>query len=98
MLQLFRGFFLKNLAMARRESGDTAGFESNLALASQVFDTIRDDAELYLANAHTGAASIPMLRGEGAPAIELINRALTLVPNHLFALQDREEIRRVFGL
>jgi TIR domain len=97
-LQLFRGFFLKNLAMALRNSGDAPGFEANLVLAAEVFDTIRHEAELHLANAYTGAAAIPMLRGEGSPALDLIKRALTLVPNHPWALHDREEIRRVFSL
>ena len=97
-LQLFRGFFLKNLAMALRDSGDTSGFDANLALAAQVFETIRSEAELHLANTYTGAAAIPMLRGEGRPALDLINRALTLAPNHPYALHDREQIRRFFGL
>jgi len=97
-LQLFRGFFLKNLAMALRDSGDTPGFDANLALAAQAFETIRDEAELHLANAYTGAAAIPALRGEGRPALDLINRALMLAPNHPYALHDREEIRRIFNL
>lgn len=97
-LQLLRGFFLKNLAMALRDSGDSEGFEANLALAAQAFETIRQEAELHLANAYTGAAAIPMLRGEGPQALDLINRALTLAPNHPYALHDREEIRRFFGL
>jgi len=97
-LQLFRGFFLKNLAMALRDSGDASGFEANLARAAQAFDTIRQEAELYLANAYTGAAAIPMLRGEGHAALDLIDRALTLAPNHPYARHDREEIRRFFGL
>jgi hypothetical protein len=97
-LQLFRGFFLKNLAMALRDSGDTPGFDANLALAAQAFETIRDEAELHLANAYTGAAAIPALRGEGRPALDLIDRALSLAPNHPYALHDREEIRRIFNL
>ncbi|MEO8051565.1 MAG: toll/interleukin-1 receptor domain-containing protein [Acidobacteriota bacterium] len=97
-LQLFRGFFLKNLAMALRDSGDTPGFDANLVLAAQAFATIRHEAEINLANAYTGAAAIPMLRGEGPPALDLINRALTLAPDHPYALHDREEIRRFFNL
>jgi hypothetical protein len=97
-LQLFRGFFLKNLAMALRDSGDTAGFKDNLAFAAQAFETIRQEAELHLANAYTGAAAIPALRGEGPQALDLIKRALTLAPNHPYALHEREEIRRFFGL
>jgi hypothetical protein len=97
-LQLYRGFFLKNLAMALRESGDAPGFEANLALAAQAFETIRQEAELHLANTYTGAAAIPMLRGDGRPALDLINSALRLVPNHPYALHDREDIRRFFKL
>lgn len=97
-LQLFRGFFLKNLAMALRDSGDTPGFEANLELAAHIFETIRREAELHLANVYTGAAAIPMLRGQGPPALDLINRALTLAPSHPYALHDRKEIRRFFGL
>ncbi|MCC6393655.1 MAG: toll/interleukin-1 receptor domain-containing protein [Bryobacterales bacterium] len=97
-LQLFRGFFLKNLAMALRDSGDTPAFEANLELAAKTFETIRREAELHLANAYTGAAAIPMLHGEGPQALDLINRALTLAPNHPYALHDRKEIRRFFGL
>ena len=97
-LQLFRGFFLKNLAMALRDSGDTSGFEAKLGLAAKAFETIRHEAELHLANAYTGAAAITMLRGEGPPSLDLINRALTLVPKHPYALHDREEIRRYFGI
>jgi hypothetical protein len=93
-LQLFRGFFLKNLAMAQRNSGDTAGFASNLELAAKTFDVVQGEAELHLANAYTGSASIPMLRGDGRTALDLINRALALAPDHPFAKHDREEIRR----
>ena len=95
-LQLFRGFFLKNLAMAQRDSGDTDGFESHLELAAKCFGVIQREAELHLANAYTGSASIPMLRGDGPKALDLINGALKLAPDHHYAKHDREEIRRFF--
>ena len=97
-LQLFRGFFLKNLAMAQRDSGDTAGFESHLELAAKCFEVVQREAELHLADAYTGSASIPMLRGEGPKALELITGALTLAPDHPYAKHDREEIRRFFNI
>jgi hypothetical protein len=97
-LQLFRGFFLKNLAMAQRDSGDTAGFESHLELAATCFEVVQREAELHLANAYTGSASIPMLRADGPKALDLINRALKLAPDHPYAKQDREEIRRCFKI
>ena len=81
-LQLFRGFFLKNLAMARRDSGDMAGFEPYLEFAAKCFEVVQQEAELHLANAYTGSASIPMLRGDGPKALDLINRALKLAPDH----------------
>lgn len=97
-LQLFRGFFLKNLAMAQRDAGDTGGFESSLRLAAKCFEVVQREAELHLANAYTGSASIPALRGDGPKALDLINQALTLVPDHRYAKHDREEIRRVLRL
>jgi hypothetical protein len=97
-LQLFRGFFLKNLAMAQREAGDTAGFESSLSLAARCFEVVQREAELQLANAYTGSASIPALRGDGSKALDLINSALKLAPDHRYAKLDREEIRRVFKI
>jgi len=97
-LQLFRGFFLKNLAMAHRDTGDTAGFESNLQLAAKCFEVVQREAELHLANAYTGSASVPMLRGDGPTALDLINGALRLAPDHLYAKHDREEIRRFFKI
>lgn len=97
-LQLFRGFFLKNLAMAQRDSGDTVGFESNLDLAAKSFEVVQREAELQLANAYTGSASIPMLRSDGAKALDLINHALELAPDHPYARHDREEIRRFFKM
>ena len=97
-LQLFRGFFLKNLAMAQRDSGDTAGFKASLEFAAKCFEVVQREAELHLADAYTGSASIPMLRGEGAKALELITGALTLAPDHPYATHDREEIRRFFNI
>lgn len=97
-LQLFRGFFLKNLAMALRDAGDKAGFETHLTLAARALDTIQREAELHLANAYTGAAAVPMLRGQGAEARDLLDHALALVPDHPYALHDREQLRRFFGL
>jgi hypothetical protein len=39
-----------------------------------------------------------MLRGEGPKALELIDRALALAPDHPYAKHDREEVRRLFGI
>jgi len=84
--------------MAQRDSGDAVGFQSNLELAATCFQVVQREAELHLANAYTGAASIPMLRGDGGTALDLINHALELAPDHRYAKHDREEIRRVFKI
>jgi tetratricopeptide (TPR) repeat protein len=97
-LQLFRGFFLKNLAMAQRDAGDTAAFESSLESAAKCFEVVQREAELQLANAYTGSASVPALRGDGLKALDLINSALELAPDHPYAKHDREEIRRAFKI
>jgi tetratricopeptide (TPR) repeat protein len=97
-LQLFRGFFLKNLAMAQRDSGDAVGFKSYLELAAKCFEVVQREAELQLANAYTGSASIPMLRGDGPKALDLISHALELAPDHPYAKHDREQIRRFFKI
>jgi hypothetical protein len=97
-LQLFRGFFLKNLAMALQDSGDIGGFESHLELAAKCFAVVRREAEAHLANAYVGSASIPMLRGDGPTALSLIDGALALAPDHPYARHDREQIRRHFRI
>jgi hypothetical protein len=97
-LQLFRGFFLKNLAIAQRDSGDAAGFEAHMASAATCFEVVQREAELHLANAYTGSASIPMLRGDGRKALDLIKSALRFAPDHPYAKHDREEIRRFFKI
>lgn len=97
-LQLFRGFFLKNLAMALRDAGDMPGFTSHLAAAARCFEVTQREAERHLANAYVGSASVPMLRGDGPKALELIKGALTLAPDHPYANHDREEIRRFFKI
>jgi hypothetical protein len=39
-----------------------------------------------------------MLRGDGPKALDLINGALTLAPDHPYAKHDRDEIRRCFKM
>ena len=84
--------------MAQRDSGDPAGFESHLKIAAKCFEVAQCEAERHLANAYVGSASIPMLRGDGQKALDLINGALKLAPDHPYAKQDREEIRRCFKI
>jgi tetratricopeptide (TPR) repeat protein len=103
-LQIFRGYFLKNEAMSLRDLGDAAGFEHSLAEADRTFQTIRAEAELYLSNAYNGLGSVTMLQAaahrskrQGKQALQWIDKALALVPNHPYALHDRQETLRFLG-
>jgi TIR domain len=103
-LQMFRGYFLKNKAMSLRDLGDAAGFERSLAEADRAFQTIRAEAELYLSNAYNGLGSVTLLQAaaqhskrQGKQALQWIDKALALVPNHPYALHDRQETLRFLG-
>jgi tetratricopeptide (TPR) repeat protein len=93
-LQMFRGYFLKNEAMSSRDVGDTAGFTRLLQESQRAFQTIKTEAELYLANAYNGIGSVTLLKEEGPQALEWIDKALALVPDHPYALHDRQEALR----
>jgi len=47
-----------------------------------------------LANAYTGLGSVTLLKGQGKDALRRIDKALELVPKHLYALHDRQEVLR----
>ena len=103
-LQMFRGYFLKNEAMSLRDLGDAAGFDRSLAEADRVFQTIRAEAELYLSNAYNGLGSVALLqaaaqrsKGQGKQALQWIDKALVLVPDHPYALHDRQETLKFLG-
>jgi tetratricopeptide (TPR) repeat protein len=93
-LQMYREYFLKNQAMSSRDLGDHDAFQKLLQESEQTFQTIKSEAELYLANAYNGLGSVALLKGEGKPALRWIDKALELVPDHPYALHDREEALR----
>jgi tetratricopeptide (TPR) repeat protein len=97
-LQMFRGYFLKNQAMSFRDLGDIEAFENSLQEADRAFQTIRSEAELYLSNAYNGIGSVTMLKSAShrslRQALQWIDKALELVPDHQFARHDREEALR----
>ena len=92
-LQMYRGYFLKIQAMSSRDLGDHDAFE-RLCENPSTRSTIKSEAELYLANAYNGLGSVTLLKGEGKPALRWIDKALELVPDHPYALHDREEALR----
>lgn len=100
-LQMFRGYFLKNQAMSLRDLGNSKGFETSLQEADRAFRTIKAEAELYLSNAYNGLGSVTLLWADfnrskrlGKKALQWIDKALKLVPDHPYALRDRGEALR----
>jgi tetratricopeptide (TPR) repeat protein len=93
-LQMYRGYFLKNQAMSARDLGDPQTFERILQESERTFQTIQAEAELYLANAYNGLGSVTLLKGQGKQALSWIDKALELVPDHPYALHDRQEALR----
>jgi hypothetical protein len=93
-LQMYRGYFLKNQAMSSRDLGDQSSFETLLRESERTFQTIKAEAELYLSNAYNGLGSVSLLNGEGKQALRWIDKALELVPNHPYALHDKQEALR----
>lgn len=89
-LQLERGYFLKNEAMALRDIGDSDGFIRSLDKAERVFNTMQDESKMHLASAFNGIGSVELLRQHFKEAVQWIDRALELMPNYGAALRDRE--------
>lgn len=89
-LQIERGYFIKNEAMARRDLGDREGFESALQRAEQVFTTMCDESKIHLAGAYNGLGSVQLLRANYREALGWIDRALELEPTYPAALNDRQ--------
>jgi tetratricopeptide (TPR) repeat protein len=88
-LQLMRGYFLKNEAMAQRDVGNSDGFRSSLDKSEQVFKTMVDESKMHLASAYNGMGSVELLREDFDEAVGWIDRALELIPDYGAALHDR---------
>ncbi len=90
-LQLLRGYFHKNEAMALRDLGRRAEFRKSLVKAARVFSTMirerPDDA-----GAWNGKGSIETLRAHFDKALHYIDKALEIDPNYWAAKEDRKEI------
>jgi tetratricopeptide (TPR) repeat protein len=93
-LQMYRGYFLKNQAMSARDLNDETTFQRLLQESERTFQTIKAEAELYLSNAYNGLGSVTLLKGQGQQALSWIDKALELVPDHPYAVHDRQEALR----
>lgn len=101
LFEKLRDVVRSSVRIACRLPGDAAGFDRSLAEADRVFQTIRAEAELYLSNAYNGLGSVILLQADaqrrkrqGKQALQWIDKALALVPNHPYALHDRQEALR----
>lgn len=92
-LQLVRGYFHKNEAMALRNLDRYEEFEKALNEAERVFDTMIRERPAD-AGAWNGKGSVEALRGNFKEALRFIDRALEIDPNFEAAKQDREETLR----
>jgi tetratricopeptide (TPR) repeat protein len=92
-LQLIRGFFHKNKAMALRDLKRAHEFEQALDQAERIFRTIGQERPDEAA-AWNGLGSVESLRGNLEQALRYIDRALEIDPDYEAALADREEVLR----
>ena len=90
-LQLLRGYFHKNEAMALRDLRRGVEFRESLVKADRVFSTMirerPDDA-----GAWNGKGSVEALRGNFEKALRYVDKALEIDPNYWAAKEDRKEI------
>jgi tetratricopeptide (TPR) repeat protein len=90
-LQLLRGYFHKNEAMALRDLGRRAEFRKDLVKADRVFSTMIRERPGD-AGAWNGKGSVEALRGNFEKALQYIDKALEIDPNYWAAKEDRKEI------
>ena len=90
-LQLLRGYFHKNEAMALRDLRRGVEFRESLVKADRVFSTMirerPDDA-----GAWNGKGSVEALHGNFEKALRYVDKALEIDPNYWAAKEDRKEI------
>ncbi len=88
-LQVMRGYFHKNIAMAQRALNQPEEFENSINRAEQIFITMvaenPDDASAW-----NGMGSVNMVRGNLEKALSDIERALEIKPDYPEAISDRK--------
>lgn len=92
-LQMQRGYFLKNEAMALRDLGENTQFKTKLTEAERLFKTmlVENDKNL-LASALNGIGSVEILRGHSKEALNWIDKALEIEPDYEAAKQDKQSV------
>ena len=95
-LQLVRGYFLKNEAIALSDLNRMKERQSALAEAERVFSTMIRERPND-AGAWNGMGSVETMRGNFKQALKYIDRALKIDPGYEFARQDRDAILQHLG-
>ncbi len=90
-LQVVRGYFLKNEALALSQLSRIQERESALDEAERVFNTMIRERPND-AGAWNGLGSVETTRGNLKQALKYVDRALKIDPTYEFAQRDREEI------
>jgi tetratricopeptide (TPR) repeat protein len=96
-LQLSRGYFEKNQALAYQGLGDTIRATAALDRGRRVFETMRSELEIHLAGAYNGNGSVTAMQSKFPEALSWIDKALALVPNYPEAQQDRQMVLEQMG-
>jgi tetratricopeptide (TPR) repeat protein len=91
-LQVLRGYFLKNEAMALRNCGDHDQFDAKLKHAARYFNTVLDENKGLYASALNGIGSVEMLQGRFKEALTWIDKALEIEPGYEAARSDRQTV------
>lgn len=95
-LQVVRGYFLKNEALALSPLDRVQESEAALGEAERVFNTMiqerPDDA-----GAWNGKGSVETMRGNFKQALKYIDHALKIDPSYEYARRDREAIMQELG-
>ena len=91
-LQIFRGCFLKNEAMALRDLGNHEQFQTKLTEAEQYFRTVLVENKRLFASTLNGIGSVVALRGQFSEALNWIDRALEIEPDYEAAKHDRQTV------
>ena len=91
-LQIFRGYFLKNEAMALRNLGNHEQFLTKLTEVDQYFRTVLVENKRLFASTLNGIGSVEALRGQYSEALNWIDRALEIEPDYEAAKHDRQTV------
>jgi hypothetical protein len=96
-LQVVRGYFFKNEALALSRLNRVPETEAALSEAERVFGTMIQERPND-AGAWNGLGSVAATRGNYKQALKYIDRALKFAPTYEAARQDREEVLKYLGV